>query len=86
MYHNYLDALLKVGEKEKTLKVLCNYWGSMLDQGADIFWELYNPDDPNESPYGGTIAKSYFHAWSCALAYFLRKYFNANAPLDAKDE
>ena len=74
MYHNYVDALLSVGEKEKALEVLCDYWGGMMDQGADTFWELYNPENPNESPYGGTIVNSYCHAWSCAPAYFLRKF------------
>ena len=74
MYHNYVDALLAGGEKDKALDVLCAYWGGMLDEGADTFWELYNPENPNESPYGGTIVNSYCHAWSCAPAYFLRKY------------
>ena len=75
MYHNYMDSLLAVGQKEKALNVLCDYWGGMVDQGADTFWELYNPENPNESPYGGTIVNSYCHAWSCAPAYFLRKYY-----------
>lgn len=75
MYHNYVDALMSVGEKDKALDVLCEYWGGMLNEGADTFWELYNPENPNESPYGGTIVNSYCHAWSCAPAYFLRKYF-----------
>ena len=75
MYHNYVDALLSAGEKDKALEVLCCYWGGMLDEGADTFWELYNPENPNESPYGGTIVNSYCHAWSCAPAYFLRKFF-----------
>lgn len=75
MYHNYVDALLAAGEKEKALETLCAYWGGMLDQGTDTFWELYNPQNPNESPYGGTIVNSYCHAWSCAPTYFLRKFF-----------
>lgn len=75
MYHNYVDALLSIGEKDKALQILCAYWGGMLDEGADTFWELYNPENPNESPYGGTIVNSYCHAWSCAPAYFLRKFF-----------
>lgn len=75
MYHNYVDALLSAGEKEKALDVLCAYWGGMPDQGADTFWELYNPQNPNESPYGGTIVNSHCHAWSCAPTYFLRKFF-----------
>jgi len=75
MYHNYVDALLSAAQKDKALDVLCAYWGGMLDEGADTFWELYNPENPNESPYGGTIVNSYCHAWSCAPAYFLRKFF-----------
>jgi hypothetical protein len=75
MYHNYIDALIKVGEKQKALDKLNEYWGGMADAGADTFWELFNPDNPLESPYGGTIVNSYCHAWSCAPAYFLRKFY-----------
>ena len=74
MYHNYVDALFALGQNEKALCVLEEYWGGMLDQGADTFWELYNPQNPEESPYGGTVVNSYCHAWSCAPAYFLRKF------------
>ena len=62
MYHNYVDALISAGGKDKALEVLINYWGGMLDEGTDTFWELYNPENPNESPYGGTIVNSYCHA------------------------
>ena len=77
MYHNYIDALLHTGEKNRALRKLETYWGGMLEQGADTFWELYNPENVNESPYGGTIVNSYCHAWSCGPAYFLRKFFKA---------
>lgn len=76
MYHNYVDALLAVGQRDKALEVLTTYWGGMVNEGADTFWELYNPSNPNESPYGGTIVNSFCHAWSCAPAYFLRHYFS----------
>lgn len=75
LHHHYIDALLAVGEREKALSVLKEYWGGMVNEGADTFWELYDPANPNASPYGGTIVLSYCHAWSCAPAYFLRKYF-----------
>ena len=75
LYHHYVQALIDVEKKEKALCVLRAYWGGMVELGADTFWELYNPDDPDESPYGGTIVNSYCHAWSCAPAYFLRKYY-----------
>lgn len=75
MYHNYIDALMRLGQSVQALEKLETYWGGMAELGADTFWELYNPLNPNESPYGGTIVNSYCHAWSCAPAYFLRKYF-----------
>lgn len=75
MYHNYVDALVFIGQSDKAKQVLAAYWGGMLKENADTFWELYNPANPTESPYGGSIVNSYCHAWSCAPAYFLRKYF-----------
>ena len=75
MYHHYVSVLIQLGENEKALEVIRGYWGSMAEQGFDTFPELYNPENPNESPYGGTIVNSYCHAWSCTPAYFLRKFF-----------
>ncbi len=76
MYHYYIEALIGCGAKEEALRVMRDYWGGMAKLGADTFWELYNPKNPDESPYGGTIVNSYCHAWSCAPAYFLRKYYD----------
>ena len=76
LYHHYIEALLRCGEKEKALSVLRGYWGGMAESGADTFWELYDPKDPKASPYGGAVVNSYCHAWSCAPAYFLRKLFS----------
>lgn len=76
LYHHYVQALVECGEKEKALQVIRDYWGGMAELGADTFWELYNPQNPGESPYGGTIVNSYCHAWSCAPTYFLRKYYS----------
>ena len=75
MHHIYLDALLAVGRRDQALEELVRYWGGMAQEGADTFWEIYDPKDPDVSPYGGTIITSYCHAWSCAPAYFLRKSF-----------
>ena len=75
LYHYYVEALIDAGRKEQALQVIRSYWGGMIGDGADTFWELYNPENPDESPYGGTIVNSYCHAWSCTPAYFLRKYF-----------
>lgn len=75
MYHHYIEALIMYGWYDEALDVIREYWGGMVKHGADTFWELYNPENPYESPYGGTIVNSYCHAWSCAPAYFLRRYF-----------
>ena len=72
MMHHYIDALLLLGQKERCLKVIRSYWGEMAQQGADTFWELFDPRDPDASPYGSPIVNSYCHAWSCTPAWFLR--------------
>ena len=73
-YHHYVQALLELGQGQKALAVLRYYWGGMVERGADCFWEFYNPENPEESPYGGAIVNSYCHAWSCGPAWFLRRY------------
>ena len=75
MMHHYVQALINSGNACEGRKVMCDYWGGMAEHGADTFWELYNPENPDESPYGGKAVNSYCHAWSCTPSYFLRKYF-----------
>ncbi len=75
MMHYYIQALIDIGEKTKAYNLMHEYWDGMITQNADTFWELYNPHNPDESPYGGKAVNSYCHAWSCTPAYFLRKYF-----------
>ena len=72
MMHHYVDALYHVGMGDKAHEVMLSYWGGMVDMGADTFFELYNPNNPDESPYGSPIVNSYCHAWSCTPSYFLR--------------
>lgn len=73
LYHHYVQALMNCGEQEKALQEIKRYWGGMIDAGADTFWELYNPEDPLESPYGSNMVNSYCHAWSCTPSYLLRE-------------
>ncbi len=75
LYHHFVEALLECGEREKALAQMRAYWGEMLADGADTFWELYNPADKRLSPYGSNLVNSYCHAWSCTPSYFIRKYF-----------
>lgn len=75
MYHHYADALIRCGEEELAFEEVKRYWGGMIRDGADTFWEVYNPDNRHESPYGSALVNSYCHAWSCTPAYLLRKYY-----------
>ena len=73
MNHVYVEALIKAGLRDEAYKHMIYYWGGMIDDGADTFYELFNPENPDESPYGSTIVNSYCHAWSCTPTYFMRK-------------
>lgn len=75
MYHHYIDALIRSDEKELALEEMKRYWGGMIQDGADTFWELYNPENKYESPYGSVAINSFCHAWSCTPTYFLRKFY-----------
>lgn len=74
MYHHVTQALFEAGLKEDAISLLKSYWGKMIDLGADTYWEAFNPDDPDYSPYGSPIVNSYCHAWSCTPVYLLKKY------------
>lgn len=75
MYHHYIDALIRSGEKKRALEEIKRYWGGMIHDGADTFWEVYNPCNQFESPYGSVAVNSFCHAWSCTPTYFLRKFY-----------
>lgn len=76
MNHCYVEALLMTGMKEEAKEHIKWYWGGMMREGADCFWEVYNPENPELSAYGDRIINSYCHAWSCTPSYFIRKYFS----------
>ena len=75
MYHHYIDALIRSDEKERAMDEMKRYWGEMIHDGADTFWELYNPFNKYKSPYGSVAVNSFCHAWSCTPTYFLRKFY-----------
>jgi len=77
MMHHYIEALCRAGRGPEAREAMREYWGAMVDLGADTFWELFNPDDPDESPYGSPVVNSYCHAWSCTPTWFLRSGFMA---------
>ena len=74
MHHYFVMALLKTGLRTEAEQHLKDYWGGMLDAGADTFWECWEPEKPGSSPYGGLIVNSFCHAWSCTPAYIIEKH------------
>ncbi len=72
MYHYVVSALLECGQRETAAKLIEEYWGAMAADGADTFWEVFDPADSRMSPYGDVHINSFCHAWSCTPAYFLR--------------
>lgn len=73
-YHYVVEALLKCGMNNEAKKLLVDYWGGMVEKGADTFWEVYDPNNDELSPYGFFPINSYCHAWSCTPVYFINKY------------
>lgn len=73
-YHYYIQALIDCGMDREAKDALIEYWGGMVNKGADTFWEAYNPANDFMSPYGFHPMNSYCHAWSCTPVYFIRKY------------
>lgn len=73
MMHHYIEALLKCGMRTTAEAEVKAYWGAMAQQGADTFWEVFDPQQPRFSPYGSSLINSYCHAWSCTPAWLLRQ-------------
>ncbi len=74
MYHYFIQALIHSDMKAEAKKMLVDYWGGMVNKGADTFWEVYDPANDFLSPYNFYPVNSYCHAWSCTPVYFIRKY------------
>ncbi len=72
LHHYMVSALIECGQREAARKLIGDYWGAMVDDGADTFWEVFDPADSRRSPYGDVHINSFCHAWSCTPAYFLR--------------
>jgi hypothetical protein len=73
LYHYIVEAMLQCGLEREAFGLLENYWGGMISCGATTFWEVFDTDDFFLSPYNDHRINSYCHAWSCTLAYFIRK-------------
>ena len=74
MYHHIAEALFESEHQKEGIQLIKNYWGKMIQLGADTFWEAFKPEDLHFSPYGSPIINSYCHAWSCTPTHLIRKY------------
>lgn len=72
--HYVIDALFLCGLKDEAKNYMIEYWGGMVEKGADTFWEAYDPKNDFISPYGFHPLNSYCHAWSCTPIYFIYTY------------
>ncbi|KAK2736752.1 hypothetical protein FQN55_001514 [Onygenales sp. PD_40] len=72
LWHHVCDALAMVGCYKECVDIIIKYWGGMVQAGADTFWECFDPDNPQASPYGDVRNNSFCHAWSCTPSYLLR--------------
>ena len=72
--HYVVDAMLLCGMNEEAKAYMIDYWGGMVNKGADTFWEAYDPNDDYISPYNFHPLNSYCHAWSCTPVYFIYTY------------
>jgi len=72
-----LASLCEIGEKEKAIEFVRDYWGGMLKLGATTFWESYDPEqegDEHYAMYGRPFGKSLCHAWGANPVYLFGKY------------
>ena len=75
-YHYFIQALFDSGLKKEAVKHIKYYWGAMLADGADCFYEVFNPENKDFSPYGSRVINSYCHSWSGTPSYFIRRYLD----------
>ncbi len=81
-----LASLCEIGEKEKALEFVRNYWGGMLKLGATTVWEAYDPEqkgDEHYAMYGRPFGKSLCHAWGANPVYLFGKYLLGVKPTSA---
>lgn len=76
MHHYVVEAMIKLNLLKEAEEYIKKYWNGMVELGADTFFEVYVPENPEFSPYKDRMINSMCHAWSCTPAYFIRKYFD----------
>lgn len=72
MNHYLVEAMMLLGKRNEAVAHIKSFWGAMVRQGADTFYEVFVPGQPHVSPYGDWMVNRVCHAWSCTPSYFLR--------------
>lgn len=75
-HHYMLEAFAKLGLYDLLGEHIDAYWGGMLRDGADTFWETYDINDPFVAAYDDVNLTSYCHAWSTTPIYFILRYLD----------
>lgn len=78
-YNNYvIYAMSLAGHNDGALRVVRDYWGGMLAEGATTFWEAYDPHWPKTDFHANLYADgnhgffvSLCHGWSSAPTSWL---------------
>ncbi len=73
LYHHVVEAMIQCGLRREALELVRGYWG-LVEDGADTFWEAFDPKNSLFSPYGDVHSNSFCHAWSCTPTYFFRAH------------
>jgi hypothetical protein len=74
MNHYLVEAMFELGRKKEAAEYIKSFWGLMVKEGADTFYEVFVPGKPELSPYGDSMVNSRCHAWSCTPSYFIRRF------------
>ena len=74
MNHYLVEAMFELGRKKEAAEYIKSFWGLMVKEGADTFYEVFVPGKPEISPYGDPMVNSRCHAWSCTPSYFIRRF------------
>lgn len=74
-YAMYIQAMIDCDRKDKALEMIKTYFGAMLDEGADTFFEHFNLGWTFPCQYRHVLMDSYCHSCNSIASYFIRKYF-----------
>lgn len=73
-----LSCLFELGEYERAVKEIIEYWGGMVNAGAKTFWEYFETGDTDEPPrpmYNRPFGMSRCHIWGSSVLYRVPRYF-----------